>query len=420
MHVLVVGAGVQGISNAYFLHRQGLEVTVVDSADAAGMGCSFGSGGALIPSATAPWNDPGVYKMLIKYLGRKDAPLMFRLKALPSMLGWGLRFLSYAKEDIFIRNMLSNTRLCNYSIRMMQEIDRDTGVQYRATDSGLLMLFRDDASQQAVENLYGYLAQEGMTYESLDSTETVAKEASLKAIQQDITGSMFCPSDKSGDPAMFCRELGRHTQERGVVYRYNTSITSLEKRGKLFEVKTEHGETIKADAVVIAAGCYSPGLSRQLGVKLPIKPAKGYSLSIPMDGWKDKPTSVIADVDLHAGINPLGGEVLRVAGTAEFAGFDTNLTKDRIDNLIGLVEAVFPEFAASMDHSNLSPWAGLRPMSVDSVGIIGKTKVENLYVSTGQSHIGWSTAAASGRIVADLVTGQKPEIEISDYSIDRF
>lgn len=420
MHVLVIGAGVQGIANAYFLHRQGLAVTVVDSAEAPGMECSYANGGGLTPSAAPPWNDPGVYKMLLKYLGRKNAPLSFQLKALPTMVGWGLRFLSYAKEPIFIRNTQLNARLCNYSLKAMKEIETDTGIDYRATDSGLLMVFRDEASQQALENLYTCLADEGLSYESLDSAATVEKEVSLKPIKDKINGSMYCATDRSGDPALFCQNLEHYTRKRGVDYRYNSRIAKLQKRGRLFAATTAHGDIIKADAVVIAAGCYSPQLTKQLGVKLPIKPAKGYSLSIPMNGWQDKPKAVIADMGLHAGMNPIGGEILRVAGMAEFAGYDKTIPPSKVDTLVGLVEGVFPEFAATMDKSNLNAWAGLRPMSVDTKGIIGKTPVENLYLSTGQGHLGWSTAAASGKIIADLITNKRPEIDIHEYSIDRY
>lgn len=420
MHVLVVGAGVQGIANAYFLQRQGYEVTVVEKASEPGMECSFGNGGGLTPSAAAPWNDPGVYKMLLKYLGRKDAPLTFNLNVLPTMIPWGLRFLSYAKESTFIRNTQLNARLCNYSLKMMELIDRETGIDYKAADSGLLMVFRDEASQQGVENLYACLEDQNMPYDSLSSRETVTRESSLKAIEDKITGSMYCHTDRAGDSNMFCRSMGEYTAERGVVYHYDTELLKIEKNKQLFEVKTACGKTIKADAVVVAAGCYSPQVTKQLGVKLPIKPAKGYSLTIPMDGWQEKPKAIIADMALHAGMNPLGGDALRVAGMAEFAGFDKSIPQEKVDNLIGLVEGVFPEFAAKMDRNNLNAWAGLRPMSVDTMGIIGETAVKGLYVSTGHGHLGWSTAAASGRLVTDIIAGNETEINAGNYSINRF
>ena len=420
MHVLVIGAGVQGIANAYFLNRQGYEVTVVDSADTAGMECSFGNGGGLTPSATAPWNDPGVYKMMLKYIGRKDAPMMFRLKALPSMIGWGQRFLSYAKEPIFIRNTVLNTRLCTYSMKMMAEIDAETGLQYRATNSGLLMTFRDEQSQRTLERFYDLLIEEGVSYESLDNAQTVAREPALKSVGDQLTGSMYCAADGSADPHLFCQQMAQYTAARGVSYRYNTAVTSLEKKANLFQVSTATRECIKADAVVIAAGCYSPQLSKSLGVKIPIKPAKGYSLTIPIEHWEKKPRTLVADMSLHAGLNPIGGQVLRVAGTAEFAGYDYRLRPERIANLVGLVGAVYPELAATMDRENLEPWTGLRPMSVDSVGIVGKTRIDNLYLSTGHGHLGWTAAAASGRLVADQIAGNRSEIPAEDYSISRF
>jgi D-amino-acid dehydrogenase len=420
MRVLVVGAGVQGIANAYYLNKYGLDVTVVDAEASVAMACSHANGGGLTPSAAAPWNDPGIFQMMLKYLGRKDAPMMFRLKALPSLTIWGLKFLSYARQSIFIENTIRNTRLCRYSLRMLEEIDTEIGIDYGVTDSGLLMIFREEAAQEGLEAFAGLLGDEGFEYDSLDSGETIAREPALKPITNKITGSMYCAADRSADPHQFCEQMENYTAQRGVTYRYNMPITGLAKLGSSFHATSASGEVLEADAIVIAAGCYSPKLGKMLGVSIPVKPAKGYSLSIPIEDWAEKPKTLVADMSLHAGLNPIGGKILRVAGTAEFAGYDHNLTEERINNLTGLVDAVFPEFAATMDRDNLKPWAGLRPMSVDSVGIIGKTKVDNLYVSTGHGHLGWTTAAGSGRLVADIMTDKTPELSVQDYAISRF
>ena len=282
------------------------------------------------------------------------------------------------------------------------------------------MTFRDEQSQRGLEKFYDLLVEEGVSYESLDSAQTVACEPALKPIDDQITGSMYCAADGSADAHIFCQQVEQYTAARGVNYCYNTAVISLKKEANLFHVSTATGENIKADAVVIAAGSYSPQLGKSLGVKIPIKPAKGYSLTIPIEHWEDKPRTLVADMSLHAGLNPIGGQVLRVAGTAEFAGYDHSLRPERIANLVGLVGAVYPELAATMDRDNLNPWTGLRPMSVDSVGIIGKTKVDNLYLSTGHGHLGWSAAAASGRLVADQIAGTTSEIPAQDYSISRF
>ena len=271
-----------------------------------------------------------------------------------------------------------------------------------------------------MERFYDLLIEEGVSYESLDNAQTVAREPALKSVGDQLTGSMYCAADGSADPHLFCQQMAQYTAARGVSYRYNTAVTSLEKKANLFQASTATRECIKADAVVIAAGCYSPQLSKSLGVKIPIKPAKGYSLTIPIEHWEKKPRTLVADMSLHAGLNPIGGQVLRVAGTAEFAGYDYRLRPERIANLVGLVGAVYPELAATMDRENLEPWTGLRPMSVDSVGIVGKTRIDNLYLSTGHGHLGWTAAAASGRLVADQIAGNRSEIPAEDYSISRF
>ena len=188
----------------------------------------------------------------------------------------------------------------------------------------------------------------------------------------------------------------------------------------LFKVELAGGEILKADTVVIAAGAYSPIIVRPLGIRIPIYPVKGYSLTIPMEGWANRPRHLVGDMDVHAVANPLGGEVLRVAGTAEFTGYDRTIPAERVANLVRLVEAMFPEFAGIMDRDALNPWTGLRPMTSDGVPILGKTSIEGLYLNTGHGHLGWTSGAASGRVLADTIMGQPPEVDMSLYSIDRF
>lgn len=420
MKIAIIGAGVQGMANAYFLQRAGMDVTVIEAADAAGMECSFANGGGLLPATGAPWNEPDALKSLLKYVGRENAPLKFKLTTLPSMALFGLKFLSYSSEKRYINSTRLTTQLGYYSSDMMREIENETDISYRQSDSGLMAYFRDAESQAGTEAFFDLFADEGIQYESLDSSGVTKKEPSLKPIQDQITGGIFCPKERSGDPHIFCREITKHTQQNGAEYHFNTKIIDLKKENGSFRIISQDGRDFKADAVVIAAGCHSPALGKKLGLRIPIKPAKGYSLSIPMDGWNNAPTSVIGDMGLHVGINPIGGKILRVAGIAEFAGYNKQLSKKRINYLIKLVETIFPEFAATMDREQLNPWAGLRPISVDGTAILGKTPIEGLYLSTGHGGIGWTTAAGSGRVIADLISGKDPEIDISGFSINRF
>ena len=219
---------------------------------------------------------------------------------------------------------------------------------------------------------------------------------------------------------MFCRKLAAILENRNVRFRYNVNVTKLTRRDSSLNIELAGGEMLNADTVIVAAGPYSPEILRPLGIRVPIYPVKGYSLTIPMDGWANRPRHLVGDMDMHAVTTPLGGEVLRVAGTAEFTGFDKTIPAGRAANLVGLVEAVFPEFAEIMDRGSLNPWTGLRPMSCDGVPILGKTPVQGLYLNTGHGHLGWTLAAASGRTLADTIMGRPAEVDPTPYSMDRF
>ena len=421
MHVIIIGAGVQGIATAWYLHQYGCAVTVVERNSHAGMESSYGNGGGLTMSAPEPWNAPGIHKVLLQSLGRKDAPILLRLKAVPGMMSWGLGFLKASKQDIYLRNIRRNSALSAYSLRLLKEIREESGIEFRHSGSGMLFVFRDQPSLDAyVEHAEFLRAECGITNEALERDEMISLEPSLGAIKEQIPGAIYFPQDEAGDCHQFCGNLAEKLAERGVIFRYGESVDKITNGKRSITLNPGTGDSLTGDAVVVCAGAYTPELVRSLGIRVPVYPAKGYSLTLPMEGWENRPRRLIADMGLHAGVNPLGGEVLRVAGTAEFTGYDTTIPKERVQNLLGLVEAIFPEFAATMDRDIINPWAGFRPMSSDGVPIIGKTKISRLYLNTGQGHLGWTMAAASGRVVADIVLGRVPEVDAGHYSPERF
>ncbi|WNC73631.1 D-amino acid dehydrogenase [Thalassotalea psychrophila] len=420
MHVVVIGAGVQGINTAYYLNQLGAEVIVVDSASGPAMQCSFGNGGGITPSAVDPWNAPGLVQMLLKYIGRKDSPLLFRLKALPGLTTWGLKFLKYATMEKYIKSNQINGQLANYSVDLLNDIRQDTEIDYGFNNNGTIKIFRDQQSFDQHVELSQTLKELGNAdFESLDVKQTIQLEPALAGISDKISGGIYYNSDEAGNSHIYCQQMKAVLEQRGVNFLFNTPVKSLQKSNQHFFVSVANKQAIKADKVVICAGAKSPSLVKPFGINLPVKPAKGYSLSIPMNGWNNKPTHLIADMSLHAGINPLNN-ILRVAGTAEFAGFNGEISADRIDNLIGLVDSVYPEFAATMDRTNLNPWAGFRPMSCDGKAILGKTKVDGLYLNTGQGQIGWTTSTASSQLVANEIFDLQNKIDINQYSINRF
>ena len=421
MHVIIIGAGVAGTTTAYYLQQFGAEATVLERAEGAGLETSFGNGGGLTASVVEPWNAPGIHKVLLQSLGRKDAPILLRPKAILGMMAWGIRFLRESRQQAFLNNIKRNSVLAGYSLALMKQIREETGIEYRLSETGILLVFRDQASLGDHIEHSRFLGEEcGVESKSLETSELIALEPSLRPVQDRLSGGIHFPDDEAGDCHIFCRNLAEVLVRRSVRFRYGANVAKIIQQGKLFNVELAGGEILKADTVVVAAGAYSPEIVRTLGIRVPIYPVKGYSLTIPMEGWVNRPRYQVGDMGVHAVANPLGGEVLRVAGTAEFTGFDKTIPAERVGNLVRLVEAIFPEFAEIMDRDTLNPWTGLRPMTSDGVPILGKTPIEGLYLNSGHGHLGWTMAAASGRVLADTIMGHTPELDMSPYSIGRY
>ena len=421
MRVLIIGAGIAGVTTAYHLHRYGTEVTVVDRESGSGLECSYANGGGLTASVPEPWNAPGIHKVLFQSLGKKDAPILLRMRALPGILPWGIRFLLSSRRDVFINNVKRNSLLANYSLSLIKEIQEEVNIDFHYSGSGTLLVFRDQVALDAYLEHADFLENEcGVESQPLDQSKLIAQEPSLQPIREKLTGAIFFPEDASGNCYLFCSRLAEALENNGIKFRYSTNVTNIVPGNSNISAELANGETVRADAIVLATGAYSPHLLRPLGIRLPVYPAKGYSLTLPMNGWNKRPRHLIGDMSLHAGVVPLGDEILRVAGTAEFTGYDKSIPQERVGNLIGLVKAIFPEFAESVDSSAIDPWTGFRPMSADGVPVLGKTGIEGLYLNTGQGHLGWTMSAASSRIVADIVMGKTPVCDTTHYSINRF
>jgi D-amino-acid dehydrogenase len=420
MHVVIIGAGLMGTTTAWYLRQHGVDVTVVDRAEAAGMETSFANAGMLTPSMADPWNAPGTLSKLVRWLGREDAPMLLRLRAVPSLAGWGLRFLANARESTFRANTLKNVALANYSLSLLQDLRAEPGLTYDQTTGGTLRACRDQAAVDHAASLAGFLAEYGVAFRVLDRRGVVETEPALRPVADKIVGGVHYPGDEAGDAHLFCRELSRAARERGVRFHFETAVTRFRLASRrIAAIETSSG-SIPADAFVLAAGSFSPLLARPLGLEIPVRPVKGYSITAPRGDWPDGPVIPVADDHLHAAVTPLGSRI-RVAGTAEFTGYDDTVTPSRIDNLLGLLELIFPEYAVRLDRNSIQPWCGFRPVCVDGVPILGRSQVaDNLFLNTGQGHLGWTMSAGSGKAVADLICGETPEIPLVDFSIERF
>lgn len=419
MRAVVVGAGLIGLTTALYLRRAGADVTVIDRAEGSGLETSFANGGLLTPGIADPWNSPGVFRRVLRSLGDESSPVLLRPGAIVGLGSWGVDFVRQSRPDRFRRNLIRNVRLANYTLSLMAALREEYPLDYDGRCSGSLKLLRDPVSLRQSVAMAESLVAEGIQHEVLDRDETVAREPALAPIRDRIAGSVYFRADEIGDAHKFCREIERILRHLAVTFRFGVKVNALEVGGgRVTRLRTSDG-SIAADAYVIAAGSHSTELCKPLGLRLPVRPVKGYSITVDVGDWSAPPALPILDDSLHAVVVPLGDRI-RVAGTAELAGYDRELRPERIRNLVGLLEQSYPDFAAGLDSSQIHPWTGLRPMSSDGVPIIGATALENLFLNTGHGPLGWTLAAGSGKILADLMTGGATMNRAEDYAPARF
>jgi D-amino-acid dehydrogenase len=415
MKVLVIGAGLIGISTSYFLRLRGHEVTVVERERGPGLQTSFANGALVSPSMPEPWNAPGCWRLLLVSLARSDAPLQLRLRALPDLTGWGIQFLRNSSPERYRASTLRNVRLALFSLSLLQNLRRQSGIEYCATARGSLKLFRSGQALNDALRAADHLLAEGLKLRRLSREETIELEPALAPIADQLAGAIYYATDETGDAHRFCDALAERARQRGVNFSFGTSVSRLEVgSGRIAAVQTDKGRLV-AEQYVVAAGSYSTPLLRAVGLQLPVRPAKGYSVTF--DGSRSALSIPIVDDDMHAALVPVG-KATRVAGTAEFAGFDFRLRRERIRNLTNLAQKILPR--AGLDPATARPWCGLRPMSADGVPIIGATALSNLWLNTGHGHLGWTMAAGSGELLAQLLSGEAPGLDPQPYSLARF
>jgi len=419
VRVVVIGSGLLGVATSWFLNKNGATVTVVDRQDQAAMETSHANAGMLNPSMADPWNAPGIVRKILRNIGHADSAIQLRPAALPSMLGWLLGFFRYAKADLYYRNTLRNVALGKYSLLTWQALCDELAIEHDRKFNGTLKIFRDQQSLEYFTKMAELMAQEGVEFVAMDARQTVALEPSLLAIEGQLTGSLHFPADRSGDARKFCQGLAHHAEHAGVDFQFNTVVKKIEHADhRILSILTSAGQ-ITADAFVVAAGSYSPKLLAPLGIRLPVRPVKGYSITIPTPDWAVPPLRPIIDETHHIAATPYHHR-LRVAGTAELAGYDRRVQNDRINGLVRFTHSLFPDLPVDPGVQEIEPWSGLRPVSIDGMGIMGKTPYHNLYLNTGHCHLGWTMSSGAGKLVADLIVGNKPVLNLDDYSLSRF
>jgi D-amino-acid dehydrogenase len=411
MKILVLGAGVVGVTSAWYLAKAGHEVSVIDRQPAAGMETSFANAGQISVSHAEPWANPGAPAKILKWLGREDAPLLFRLRADWRQWSWGLRFLLECLPGRTRRNTLKILRLALYSRARLQALRQETAIAYDQLAKGILHIHTDEAEFEAARPRVALMQSHGVAMALKSSGEVLAIEPALSASRVKVVGGTYAADDESGDAHLFTQRLAALASERGVSLRLNVQILGIQvERGRVSGIQirgADRSEQLQADAYVIALGSYSPLLLGRIGVHLPVYPVKGYSVTIPVGRSDVAPGGCITDENAKIATTRLGSR-LRAAGTAELAGYDNSLNEARCKAILDRVRTLFPQGG---DFDGASKWAGLRPATPGNVPEIGRTRYANLFVNTGHGTLGWTLACGSGAAIADLISGRKPEVD---------
>jgi D-amino-acid dehydrogenase len=414
--VLVLGSGVIGTSAAYYLARDGHEVQVLDRQAGPALETSFGNAGEVSPGYSAPWAGPGVPIKAIKWMLMAHSPLVIWPLLDPAMWRWGVAMLANCTERAYAINKSRMVPIAEYSRDCMKALRTDTGIAYDDRAMGTLQLFRTQKQLDSIGGDVAVLKQYGVPYEVLDRDGFVKVEPALALTKDKFVGALRLPGDETGDCFKFSNRLAEMAQDLGAVFRWNTQIQGLEQQGgRITGVRTDAG-LLRADRYVLALGSYSPQMLQPLGLRIPVYPVKGYSITVPITDPKFAPESTIMDETHKVAVTRLGDRI-RVGGTAELAGYSLKLREARRATLNHVVSDLFPKGG---DVSKASFWCGLRPMTPDGTPIVGPTPHANLLLATGHGTLGWTMAAGTGRVIADLVSGRKPDIDIEGLTMARY
>ncbi|MFT8675080.1 MAG: D-amino acid dehydrogenase [Acetobacter sp.] len=416
MKILVLGSGVVGVTSAWYLARAGHEVTVVDRQEAAGLETSFANAGQVSPGYSSPWAGPGVPLKSVKWLLMKYRPFVFWPMPDPHLWRWLVQMLENCTTPAYNRNKGRMVRLAEYSRDVLRDLRAETGITYDDRQQGTLQVFRTARQLDGIASDLAVLRQYDVPYEVMDTAACVRAEPGLCASAHKIVGGLRLPGDETGDAFKFTQNLADMARAAGVTFLYGTSIRRIRAEGgRVSGVETTRG-VLTADRYVASMGSYTPELLRPLGMRLPVYPVKGYSLTADITDESRAPVSTIMDETFKIAITRLGDRV-RVGGTAELAGFSLRLREPRRATLEHSVTDMFP---GSCDASRALFWTGLRPMTPDGTPVIGRTALENLYLNTGHGTLGWTMACGSGRVLADLMSGRRPDIDYEDLNIFRY
>jgi len=416
MKVLVLGSGVIGVSSAYQLALAGHEVTVVDRQPAAALETSYGNAGEVSPGYSAPWAGPGVPIKAVKWLLMHHRPLVIRPKFDLNLVTWGLAMLRNCTSARYELNKGRMVRLAEYSRDCLKELRAQTGIAYDERMQGTLQLFRNQSQLDGTAADVAILKRYGVGFELLDREGCIRHEPALASVRDKFVGGLLLPGDETGDCFKFTQNLAALAVKQGVQFRYGTKIQKLVKAGQQIESVVTDAGTLKADAYLVALGSYSPLLLKSVGIRIPVYPVKGYSITVPITDASGAPESTVMDETHKVAVTRLGDRI-RVGGTAELAGYTLKLHDARRQTLEHVVTDLFPRGG---DVKRAEFWCGLRPMTPDGTPVVGATRLPNLYLATGHGTLGWTMAAGTGRVMADVMSGRQAGIALDGLTVDRY
>jgi D-amino-acid dehydrogenase len=416
---LVIGGGLLGVTSAWYLQERGFAVTVLERREATALETSYANGGLITPSQSDPWNGPGTALNLIKWLGRDDSPLLLRPGALPGMWRWGLKFLASSRMKHWWPATEANLRLGLYSVASLRQLREQLHLDYEHLSRGTLKIFRDEETLEHSDLLARSLAPIGLKHQALDPGQAIELEPLLAPLRDELAGAIHYPDDESGDAQRFTRLMEDKAREAGVTFRFGAEVSGFKRRLDRIEAVQCGDEELRADVYVLAVASRTPALATPLGLKLPIYPVKGYSLTLSVPDLEPALSVPLVDFEHKIVITPLGKR-LRVAGTAEFAGFDGRENPRRSAGILKHTLRLLPQLAGRVKPGEVLHWNGLRPMTADGPPILGSTRYSNLFLNTGHGPLGFTLAAGSSRAVADIAAGREPEIPLAAYSVARF
>ena len=409
MKIIVLGAGVIGVTSAWYLSAAGHEVTVIERRDAAGLETSFANGGQISAGHAEPWAKPSMVPKILRWLGREDAPLLFRARADPAQWEWGLRFLLECFPGRFQRHSRTLAGLAGHSRECLRALRAQLGIRYDHLERGILQFATNERDLEALTRHAEQTHALGIRRQVKSAGECFALEPALRDSRDRVLGGVYNPHDESGDAHRFTAELARHAAAKGVVFRFDTRIEAIEATGgQVAGIRLHNGQTLAAEAYVVSLGSYSPLLLAPLGIRIPVYPLKGYSITLPL-GPKEAaaaPSVSLTDEAFKIVISRLGDR-LRAAGTAELTGYDTTVNPVRCAAIAARIHDLFPALSGvtAVDY-----WTGLRPATPNNVPVIGRTRLKNLFLNTGHGTLGWTLACGSASVLADLMSARQPQV----------